>query len=496
MTDRASRAILAALLLLTFAARAWRLDQPLVENYVGRQIPTAMVARNLERGSGFARPQLDTGPFPNFFLVEPPLFEASAVFVSRLLDLKLSAAGRLVSIASAALAGWGLFGLARRRQGNAVALISVALFSLAPIVFRYGRAFQPDMLMLGLQLASLRLFDQATPPSPARTAIAWIALSTSLALKITSAYIMVPLLSMTPGSKKAARACAFGLALLPALFWYAHAAILIQGGFGSRATADNLAVWLHSLLDPRDLLRSGFWIRYPSYRSFTPIGFGLACAGWFFWRRTGDRFWRVWGWSAIAALVILGRKAHHEYYWLTIAPIVSAGAGEGLARLWNLGGRGPAMSVVLGLGLASASIWASLPTFRTPAEWSGLEAAGVAIDRWVPKAERLIAPEALLYESDRRGARLEFDPASCRRSAGEWGERLDEADAIALAEVFRRQGIRYAADVGPAPSGSTRRLFREALRSRATRVLIDRPHLFLARLPAQKASGIVKEHRR
>ena len=45
------------LLLATFALRAARLDQPIVENYVGRQIPTAMVARNLDRGSGVSRPQ-------------------------------------------------------------------------------------------------------------------------------------------------------------------------------------------------------------------------------------------------------------------------------------------------------------------------------------------------------------------------------------------------------------------------------------------------------
>ena len=54
------------LLLATFLIRAVHAGQPIVENYVGRQIPTAMVARNLERGSGLLRPQLDTAPFPNY----------------------------------------------------------------------------------------------------------------------------------------------------------------------------------------------------------------------------------------------------------------------------------------------------------------------------------------------------------------------------------------------------------------------------------------------
>ena len=65
--------LLGLLLAATFAIRLVQIDQPIVENYVGRQIPTAMSARNLERGSGFLRPQLDTAPFPNYFLVEPPL---------------------------------------------------------------------------------------------------------------------------------------------------------------------------------------------------------------------------------------------------------------------------------------------------------------------------------------------------------------------------------------------------------------------------------------
>ncbi len=68
------RSILWFLLAAIFAIRAIHPDQPIVENYVGRQIPTAMVARNLERGSGFLHPQLDTGPFPNLFLVEPPIY--------------------------------------------------------------------------------------------------------------------------------------------------------------------------------------------------------------------------------------------------------------------------------------------------------------------------------------------------------------------------------------------------------------------------------------
>ena len=106
-------------LLLTFLIRAFHAGQPIVENYVGRQVPTAMVARNLERGSGLLRPRLDTAPFPNYFVVEPPIYECGVIAVRRSLGLSLEAAGRVLSALATVLAAWGLFELALPRQGRA-----------------------------------------------------------------------------------------------------------------------------------------------------------------------------------------------------------------------------------------------------------------------------------------------------------------------------------------------------------------------------------------
>src|SRR5262249_59123562 len=85
---------LGPLLATVFLVRLVQLDQPIVENYVGRQIPTAMVARNLERGSGFLYPQLDTAPLPNYFVVEPPLYESSLFALRRAPGPALGQAGR------------------------------------------------------------------------------------------------------------------------------------------------------------------------------------------------------------------------------------------------------------------------------------------------------------------------------------------------------------------------------------------------------------------
>src|SRR5215218_1948297 len=109
-------------LLVTLILAVGDSAQPILENYVGRQVPTAMVARNLDRGSGLLRPQLDTGPFPNLFLVEPPVFALAAVGLRRALAWDLEPAGRLVSALATTLGAWGLFGLVRRREGPVVGL--------------------------------------------------------------------------------------------------------------------------------------------------------------------------------------------------------------------------------------------------------------------------------------------------------------------------------------------------------------------------------------
>ena len=106
--DRAGGGLAMALVLAaTFLIRAVGVDQPIVENYVGRQVPTAMVARNLDRGSGLLRPQLDTAPFPNYFLVEPPLYECGVVALKRATGLSLEAAGRILSAMATAVAALG-----------------------------------------------------------------------------------------------------------------------------------------------------------------------------------------------------------------------------------------------------------------------------------------------------------------------------------------------------------------------------------------------------
>ena len=473
------RGWLAGLLILAFTLRALHADQPIVEGYVGRQIPTAMVARNLDRGSGFWHPRLDTAPEPNLFLVEPPIYAAMVVGLQRLTGLGLDPTGRLTSALMIALGGWGLHGLVRRRDGPAAALGAVAAFALFPITIRYGRAFQPDATALGLVVAALRCWDDAEADgSRVKLVLGVTLLAVGLAMKVTFAYVLLPLLfAIIRSGPRPKRMRTLAIAtLLPACIWYAHAARLLGAGTGSRASADNGAIWLRSLVPTAWLAASTYRTAFVNLfvRGFTPLGSALAVAGIV---GSGGKLLRIWALAAALAMGVLATKAHHEYYWMAFAPPLAWGIGRMLV------GRRPWIAVSAWIVLAGLAAVLARPTWRTPVEWADLGATAAVARATVPAGVWVVAPEALLYEADRTGCRLEFEAGSQRRAAGEWGATIAVDDPYALVEFYRSQGARYLADTGPdtGPGRERRRALREAARRRA-RVIVDRPGVFLAEL--------------
>ncbi len=579
---------LAMVLAATFLIRAVGLGQPIVENYVGRQVPTAMVARNLERGSGPLRPRLDTAPVPNYFVVEPPLYECAVVALRRATGLGLEESGRIVSAMATAAAGWGVFELMRRRSGRRAALLAAGAFAAFPLTIRYGRAFQPDAAMLGAVVAGLACWDRShgiSRPAARRAwfAVGWMLLASGLAIKMIAAPLLVGLLFIVPPKRRLPELVAAGATVVPALLWYAWAAHLVAMGGGSRASADNRAIWL-GLLAPSAFVQIETWtqaLRFLAVRAFTPIGAALALFGLIGGRRAGadDRglgLWRAWVLVAMATLGLLASKLHHEYYLLILAPAVAAGVGCGLDRLANgwptrpgrgtragprtpltppvgaptppdspvdastppflRGGRegGPAHlnpplekggqgGVMRSKGeftradamqalsahnrLAAGARWPAIAaasclliqacvqsrsTWRTPPEWAGLEAAARAVAAATPSGAWVVAPEALLFESDRRGCRLEWTESAARRAAGEWGKEAAGAvrGPIDLVDYYRWRGARYFADLGDRGDDPRRMALHDAVRRRY-KVIIDRPEVLIADLESVPFAGML-----
>ncbi len=102
-------------------------------------------------------------------------------------------------------------------------------------------------------------------------------------------------------------------------------------------------------------------------------------------------------------------------------------------------------------------------------------AAAVPPDAWV------VAPEALLFQADRRGCRMEWSAAAVSRAAGEWGYHGEVADPLELIAFYRRQGARYFADLGDQGAADRRKGLHDSVRRRY-KVIVDRPNVIIAEL--------------
>ena len=229
-------------------------------------------------------------------------------------------------------------------------------------------------------------------------------------------------------------------------------------------------------------------LRFVAVRAFTPVGAALATVGLIAGGR-GAGLWRAWAIVAMATLVPLAAKLHHEYYLLILAPAAAAGVGLALDRLGSVG-RGPLVAATAALLILAAAQARS--TWRTPPEWAGLEAAGRAVSASTPPDAWVVAPEALLFRSDRRGCRLEWTPTAAHRAAGEWGD--DAADAVRgpidLVEYYRQPGARYFADLGDRPDDPRRLALHDAVRRRY-KVVIDRPEVLIVDLGSAASAGML-----
>ena len=136
-------------------------------------------------------------------------------------------------------------------------------------------------------------------------------------------------------------------------------------------------------------------------------------------------------------MALLAGKLHHEYYWLPLAPVAAVGVARALELL--LLNRRVLAGAVAGVFLVLCVVQAR-STWRTPAEWENLEPAARAVRVAVPPEAWVAASEALLYQADRRGCRMEWTDDAAARAAGEWGSRARVESPLDLIEYYRRQG--------------------------------------------------------
>jgi hypothetical protein len=345
--------------------------------------------------------------------------------------------------------------------------------------------------MLGSVLAGLYCWDEsATTRRRPWAAAGWAFLALGIAAKVTAAILLVPLALVITRKRPKGELMLALSTLGPALFWYAWANHLIESGTGSRASAESRAIWMTvvgtaALLQPQTL---GYLWRYLCVRAFTPPG--LLLGVWGLCRRglgadtQGIDLWSLWALSAVAVLVPLAGKLHHEYYWLLLAPALAAGMGRACAVLAR---RHMALACAFGLLFVGSSAYLVRSTWQTPPEWEHLEAAARAVADCVPPDDWLVAPEPLLYHADRRGCRLEYTPSAAARAAAEWPQpaAATVGGPLDLIEFYRSKGARFVADLVQDPQDQDRKALHESIRQRY-KVRVDRASVLIAELnPAE-----------
>lgn len=458
--------------------RAWfeiaHIDQPIFEGYVGRQIPTAMVARDLVRDGSFFCPRLQTGPFPSWFLIEMPVYAQAVAWLEWPTGFPVPRCGRLVSLFSLILATAALGDLARRRYGLQAALWSAIFFLAWPVTIRYARACQPDMLSLALFLIGAACRRRADD-SIARDrmddifpTLAWHALALALASKVTLAPLLIGLAYPGIASKPRHTNVAFLTSTLaPALAWYGWAAWLtfFDPAHTSGQSADGFAFWLSapgpvSLFSISNLRAIAANILA---RAWTPAGAALWILVPKLWKT--DPAVRRWSIALACWFVVVGGKAHHGYYWLVPAPLLAILGGSFMARIDTSHGESTLLfrATARHLGIAAGGLTAALglfmalDTYRTPPEWQPLTGDVSRIRTWINSTpgRPLVSHEAAIFAIDRPGLRWEWSAPAQRRAAAAFGKKLDGESPPALLDFYARQGAKWFLAIETDPRWNT-----------------------------------------
>ncbi len=428
------------------------LHQPIFEGYIGRQIPTAMVARDLTNGGSFFYPSLQTGPFPSYFLVEPPIYGWLVFVLNSISGIELNACGRIVSLTGLIFASIGIWIITRRYFGMKQALFAVLLLVCWPVTIRYARAFQPDMLAIGTFLLGMSFYDMlSTSGKKSVGSLGFVLLSLALAIKIT----LFPLLLVLPGlnylrPKKSTlyQIALIAVLLLPSASWYLWSIWIgtVEKSNSIGQSGDGLTIWL-KMFGPLALFsKESLSQILPNllWKSFTPLAILLVPLSTSMIRH--NRLIQRWLLAVICWLLLVGAKAHHAYYWLVPSPLIAILCASLLAdssgKPWQIKSRN-----LFALLLITISFCQSRETWKTPPEWVPIATDLTVINNRIESSGKglLIAHEASIYAVNRIGLRWEWSDKAQERAISAWDSAFTSANPtpLKLLDFYLMHGGRW-----------------------------------------------------
>ncbi|MEC7584444.1 MAG: glycosyltransferase family 39 protein [Planctomycetota bacterium] len=342
---------LALLIVGSSIARIPLVDNDLLGPSEWREVETATIARHFLEEPNIFYPRVNWGaPGPGYVETEFQLMPYVVHLLYRVFGYQ-PWLGQALALGLAALATWLLFLLARRLMPPWTALAAAAAFGSAPLVFRYGASFMPEALTLVCYIASADRFvvwlqSRRWPAILAAGAL----LGLGILIKPTSIHLGLvgALVAFQRGGLKLTfgpQMLAFGaVALLPAVFWFTHAAQLHHeygNTFGVISGGDSKWGGWDSWLDPDFYL---VVLQLDVLHGMRYIGTLFVVLALFAARPLALRS-GLWTWLAVLLVyyMIVARYAGHEsrglqYHVYAAVPLALA-VGAGACALWQLCGR-------------------------------------------------------------------------------------------------------------------------------------------------------------
>ncbi len=431
------------LLLLGFAVRLYRFDNPVADWHSWRQADTSAVSRNfIKYGFDLLHPRMNNisnvqsgleNP-QGYFFVEFPLYNATQAGLYKLFGyFTLEEWGRLITITTSLLGAVFLFLLVRKRAGIRTAFL-VFIFSLfIPFNIYYGRTILSDTSMVAMMLGGIWAFDcWVEGVSNSKFQISnfkWLGISlifvaTALLLKPYALFYALPLLVLCWNK--------FGIKMFARIELWLFAILAVAP----------LALWRHYILSYPEGIPVSNWLfngngirfrpaffRWIFYERLTKLISGFFNAVFILvgvfgmWEEKNKKnaiFLLSFVVSAVVYVCVIATgNVQHDYYQIVIMPAIALLMGYG--AVWVIQRIGSRLrSNMLAYGIVGCVMlagfyvgWQQVRDYfniNNPA----IVEAGQAVDKLTPPNAKVLAPldgdSSFLYQTNRQGwASFEHD---------------------------------------------------------------------------------------
>lgn len=432
----------AAILVLAFSLRLYKLNAPIADWHSWRQADTAAVARNFVKDNfNILYPQSDSlTPLnqygllnPNrYFINEFPLYNAIVALLYKMFGVS-PALARLVSISFATLGTLFLYLLAKKLFSQKIALLATLFYAVNPYNVYYGRVVMPDPMYIAFSIAALYFFVNWVDSKKILYAITSAAcLSLAVLAKPYALFLFIPIIfwlftswGITAWRNK--QLLIFSLiSLTPFLLWRIHVLNNPEGTFAT--------TWLYNAGDIRFTGAFFRWLIFERLNRiiFATGAFVLFVLG-FIKSTTTKSGLFVFSWLlAVAVYMTVFAKGNvtHDYYQLPLLPagsiLVSLGFFQLLALAKNNFSKLVATTVAVSLLVVSFAFgWYEVKAFFS-IDHPEIVTAGIRADALLPKQAMVIAPynndPTFLYQTNRHG--YSNMPASLKKAIAEGVEYL------------------------------------------------------------------------